>query len=137
MVDNVISIEENAEYLLNTNSDLNIDEDISRAVIYQNLQSRSSAASPRNKHQKYKRGYQPLLTSATQHTKYLNSYGDEDVLLNPNTHRSTMSIGGQPTSLDDHDDHTDAPYLTPPHIHLGIFSLHSIFIHLSLHSLQI
>ena len=90
---NVISIEDNAEFLLNTDSNLNTDENISRASIYQ---------LPKKK--KYKKGYQPLLGGHTQkNTKYLNCCEDEeDVLLNPTTHRqSTMSsIGGQPTDMD-------------------------------------
>lgn len=96
----VISIEDNAEFLLNTDSDLNTDENISRASIYQ-IPTKQ-----------YKKGYQPLLTTHTQHTRYINSYGDEDILLNPNTHKSTMSIGGaQPTAMDNED------LTTPYNIH--------------------
>eukprot|EP01083_Nonionella_stella_P264420 897049_1 len=113
--ENVISIEENAQYLLNSNSDLQTDANISSAIIYQNVK-------------KYKRGYQPLLNSPIPHDspnttrEYFDfpspepPFQDEDILLNPN--KPTLSIGGQ--SYLDNDMHFSGPKtarhrsLTPP-----------------------
>ena len=104
--DNVISIEANAQYILNQNVDLMTDADISRATIYQQ---------PKKSKQNT---YSPLLTADTQQRAYWNSFGDEDILLNPNIHCSTMSIGGQATSpevedVDDIDDMDMMDNFTP------------------------
>ena len=131
MSTNVITIAENAQYLLDSNSDLKRDADISNAVIYQSTKS-------------YKHGYQPLLTSPhtqtpSYHHHFDNFHDEEDMLLHPNTYKSTMSIGGQ-SNLFDNESELKADFTslgpTLSHIHSlpnGTFhttlSCHNILLH--------
>lgn len=111
---NLITIEENARFMLNSNTELITDAHISNALI---------CTSPQKQHS----GYQPLLSPQQHGSLYIDTIHDEDVLLNPVRHKSTMSIIGPASSFLDaeevtishqrstfcHTPHSNNPFISP------------------------